>query len=65
MGVQSKSKLNRKKAPPIKDAKEFELELPPYTKHTLSNGVQVYTIDMGKVDAVHASYGTGKGRYSQ
>jgi zinc protease len=56
MGVQPKSKLNRKKAPPIKDAIEFELELPPYTKHTLSNGVEVYTIDMGKVDAMMISW---------
>ena len=56
MGVQQKSKLNRKKAPPIKDAIEFELELPPYTKHTLSNGVEVYMIDMGKVDAMMISW---------
>jgi zinc protease len=56
MAVHQISKLNRKVAPPIKDAKEFELELPPYTKYTLSNGVNVYAIDMGKVDAMMISW---------
>jgi zinc protease len=69
MGVQTIHKLNRKVAPPVKDAREFELELPPYVRHTLSNGVEVYTIDLGKVDAMMVSwifdagnsYETGKG----
>ena len=56
MAVHQISKLNRKVAPPIKDAKEFELELPPYTKYTLSNGVDVYAIDLGKVDAMMISW---------
>ena len=34
----------------------MELELPPYTKHTLSNGVEVYRIDLGKVDAMMISW---------
>jgi zinc protease len=55
MSTLQKSILNRKTAPPIKDAIEFELTLPPYTKYTLSNGVEVYTIDMGKVDAMMIS----------
>jgi len=69
MGVQLKNKLNRKVAPPVKDAKEFELELPPYVRHRLSNGLELYAIDMGKVDAMMVSwifdagnsYETGKG----
>jgi zinc protease len=56
MSVQQISKLNRSVAPPIKDAIEFELTLPPYVKHTLSNGVEVYRIDLGKVDAMMISW---------
>jgi zinc protease len=56
MAVKSINKLNRKVAPPVKDAKEFELELPPYTRHTLSNGLEVYAIDMGKVEAMMVSW---------
>ncbi|HET6253925.1 MAG TPA: pitrilysin family protein [Puia sp.] len=69
MAVQANRKLNRKVAPAVKDAKEFELELPPYVRYTLSNGVEVYAIDLGKVDAMMVSwifdagnsYETGKG----
>lgn len=39
--------LNRTKAPLIKDAIEYRLQLKPYTLFTLSNGVNVYTIDGG------------------
>ncbi len=56
MAVQLKNKLNRKVAPPVKDAREFELELPPYVRYTLSNGVEVYAIDLGKVDAMMVSW---------
>jgi predicted Zn-dependent peptidase len=52
MITQQKSMLNRKGAPVIKDAIEFELILPPYKKHVLSNGVEVYAIDLGSVDAM-------------
>ena len=38
--AQKKSMLNRTIAPPIKDAVEFELVLPPYQKHTLKNGIE-------------------------
>jgi zinc protease len=56
MNVQQLHSLNRSIAPPIKDAIEFELVLPPYTKHLLSNGVEVYMIDMGKIDAMMISW---------
>ena len=67
--MQTIHKLNRKVAPPVKDAREFELELPPYVRHTLGNGIEVYAIDLGKVDAMMVSwifdagnsYETGKG----
>jgi zinc protease len=56
MGVQTIDKLNRAIAPPVKDAREFELELPPYIRHTLSNGVEVYAIELGKIDAMMVSW---------
>jgi zinc protease len=52
MDVRTKKGLNRAIAPPIKDAKEFELELPPCQRQVLSNGVEVYTIDLGSVEAM-------------
>ncbi|HMF72819.1 MAG TPA: pitrilysin family protein [Flavitalea sp.] len=44
--------LNRAEAPPIKDAVDFDLQLPMSQKHTLSNGVEVYAIDMGTEEAM-------------
>jgi len=48
--------LNRTIAPPIKDAVEFELILPPYQKRTLKNGIEVYLIDLGNVDAMMVNW---------
>ena len=39
--------MNRKTAPPIKEAVEFELQLKPYQLFTLDNGIPVYTVDAG------------------
>ncbi len=39
--------LDRKTPPPIKDAVDLNLELKPYTKYILDNGVEVYAIDAG------------------
>jgi len=39
--------MDRKTAPPIKDAVEFNLQLKPYEHFTLDNGVPVYTINAG------------------
>ncbi len=44
--------LNRKKAPRIIDAAEFQLDLPPHQKHTLRNGVDLYLVDMGTQDTL-------------
>lgn len=38
---------DRKKAPPIVDAVNFNLHLKPYNKLVLKNGVEVYTIEAG------------------
>jgi len=40
--------LNRLEAPAIKDAIDFDLQLKPYTKYTLDNGIEVYAIDAGE-----------------
>ncbi len=37
--------LNRKKAPGIKDAVEFDVQLKPIEKNTLDNGIPVYSIN--------------------
>ncbi|GAB3007772.1 pitrilysin family protein [Niabella terrae] len=39
--------LNRKTAPPIVDAVDFNLKLQPYQKYVLRNGVEVYALDAG------------------
>ncbi|MEO8404553.1 MAG: pitrilysin family protein [Chitinophagaceae bacterium] len=39
--------LDRKNAPAIVDAVNFSLQLKPYTKFTLKNGVEVYSINAG------------------
>jgi zinc protease len=44
--------LNRKSVPPITDAVKFQLNLPPYQKLSLRNGVDVYLVDMGTVDTL-------------
>jgi predicted Zn-dependent peptidase len=48
--------LNRTIAPPIKDARDFNLQLPPYRKQVLSNGVEVYNIDLGNEEAMMISW---------
>ncbi len=44
--------LNRKKAPQIFDAVDFNLQLKPYTKFTLDNGVEVYSVNAGAQEVV-------------
>ncbi len=44
--------MNRKTAPPIKDAIEFDLKLKPFQQFTLDNGVPVYTVDAGAQEVV-------------
>lgn len=44
--------MNRKTAPLIKDAIEFNLELKPYQKFTLDNAVPVYAIDAGAQEVI-------------
>ncbi len=44
--------LDRKSAPPITDAVNFDLRLKPYGYFELDNGVPVYTIDAGAQDVL-------------
>lgn len=44
--------VNRQFAPTIKDAIEYTLELKPFLKFTLDNGIAVYTIDAGAEEVV-------------
>jgi predicted Zn-dependent peptidase len=44
--------MNRRTAPAIKDAIEFDLKLKPYQQFTLQNGVPVYGIDAGAQEVI-------------
>ncbi len=48
--------LNRKKPPVIKDAVDFHLELKPYEKYVLKNGVEVYAIDAGAEEVMQVEW---------
>ncbi len=48
--------LNRTQAPLIKDAVDFSLQLPMSEKHVLSNGVEVYAINMGTEEAMMVNW---------
>src|SRR5687768_15972829 len=50
------NKLNRKEPPYIKDAVDFNLELKPYEKFVLDNGVEVYAINGGAEDVVQIEW---------
>jgi zinc protease len=44
--------LNRTIAPPIIDPVAFDIQLPAYKKYTLTNGVEVFAVDMGTEDVL-------------
>jgi len=48
--------INRKQPPPIKDAVEFDLQLKPYEKYVLNNGVDVYAINAGAEDVLQLEW---------
>jgi predicted Zn-dependent peptidase len=51
-----KDTLNRKKPPFIKDAVDFNLQLKPYEKFVLDNGVEVYAINAGAEDVLQVEW---------
>jgi zinc protease len=48
--------LNRKLAPPIKDAVEFDLSLKPYDKYVLKNGVELYAVNAGTEEVIQVEW---------
>ena len=48
--------LDRKKAPPIVDAVDFELQLPTVESFTLSNGVPVYAFNGGAEEVMSVEW---------
>jgi len=48
--------INRKQAPPIKDAVDLDLRLKPYEKFVLDNGVEVYAIDAGAEEVLQVEW---------
>ncbi|MBC6492004.1 peptidase M16 [Flavihumibacter stibioxidans] len=48
--------VNRKIAPPIKDAVEFDLRLKPYDKYVLKNGVEVYAVNAGAEEVIQVEW---------
>lgn len=50
--TEKRSVTERTKVPKIKLPVEFNVQLPPCTKYALSNGVEVFAIDMGGEDTL-------------
>ena len=48
--------IDRANAPAIVDAVNFKLQLKPYTKFVLKNGVEVYTIDAGAEEVMSVEW---------
>ena len=55
--------IDRKKAPVIVDAVDFNLQLKPYQKYILKNGVEVYAIDAGAEEVMLAEWVFAAGNY--
>ena len=56
MPTKTAKKINRKKPPVIKDAVDLHLELKPYEKYTLRNGVDVYAINAGAEEVMQVEW---------
>jgi predicted Zn-dependent peptidase len=50
--IETTQKIERSKAPKIIDAVDLDLQLKPYEKFTLNNGVEVYAINAGAEDVM-------------
>lgn len=48
--------IDRKQAPPIVDAVNFNLQLKPYQSYVLRNGVKVYAVDAGAEDVIQLEW---------
>jgi zinc protease len=56
-----KDMLVRTAPPPIKDPVEFDIKLPLYEKITLSNGIEVYMMNMGTEETMMINWVFGAG----
>jgi zinc protease len=54
--INASNTVNRKIAPPVKDAVDFNLVLPPYKSFVLKNGVEVFAIDLGSLDTLMVNW---------
>lgn len=48
--------INRSEAPVIKDAVDFQLQLKPYEKFVLDNGVEVYAVNAGAEEVIQLEW---------
>ncbi|HEY0678642.1 MAG TPA: pitrilysin family protein [Chitinophagaceae bacterium] len=48
--------INRTEAPQIIDAVDLHLKLPPYEKHVLRNGVEVYALNLGTQETLMVNW---------
>jgi len=55
--------LNRKKPPVIKDAVDMNLQLRPYEKYILKNGVEVYAINAGAEEVLQLEWNFRAGNW--
>src|SRR5260221_788203 len=55
--------LDRKQAPVIVDAVDFNLKLKPYQKFILRNGTEVYAIDAGAEEVMQVEWAFAAGNY--
>lgn len=56
LGNKMSEVLNRKQPPLIKDAVDFNLQLKPYEKYVLKNGVEVYAINAGAEEVLQVEW---------
>lgn len=56
LGNKMSEVLNRKQPPLIKDAVDFNLQLKPYEKYVLNNGVEVYAINAGAEEVLQVEW---------
>ncbi|ANH84167.1 peptidase M16 [Niabella ginsenosidivorans] len=57
--------LDRSVAPPIVDAVNFNLQLQPYQKYTLKNGVEVYAVNAGTEDVLQMEWVFDAGNWQE
>ena len=57
--------LTRNIAPPIKNPVDFDIKLPPCEKSVLSNGIEVYSINLGSEDVLMLNWVFNAGSYHE